>query len=82
VRKARKRIATGDVATNRLYEAVAAYVEKNGGSVVVIGGIQIQEWPGDGKFKFTVAVRCSGRRPVYATPEAGERARKEQQREG
>ena len=55
-----------DRATERLYKAVAAYVEKNGGTVVVAGGIQIQEWPGDGEFRYTVAVKCSGRRPKFA----------------
>lgn len=51
---------------NRLYKAVENYVRKSGGKVIVIGGIQIQEWPGDGKFKFTVAVKCCGRKPKFS----------------
>ncbi len=47
----------------RLYKAVENYVARNGGKVVVIGGIQIQEWPLDGKYKFIVGVSCVGRKP-------------------
>ena len=51
---------------DRLYKAVDNYVTKNGGAVVVIGGIQIQEWPDTAKGKFTVAVQCLGRKPKFA----------------
>jgi hypothetical protein len=50
----------------RLYKAVANYIERAGGKVLVTGGIQIQQWPGDGKFRFTVAVKCTGRKPNFA----------------
>lgn len=50
---------------DRLYKAVANYVKMVGGSVVVIGGVQIQQWPGDGEFRFTVGIRCSGRKPDF-----------------
>jgi hypothetical protein len=56
---------TGRDFVSQLYRAVARYVESNGGVIVAIGGIQIQEWPDDGKFKFTVAVKCAGKRPVF-----------------
>ena len=49
---------------DRLYKAVDNYVKTGGGSVVVIGGIQIQEWPNTAKGKFVVAVQCLGRKPT------------------
>lgn len=47
----------------RLYKAVANYVEKLGGNVVVACGVQIQLWPGDKNYDFTVAVKCIGTKP-------------------
>ena len=49
---------------SQLYRAVRRYVESKGGSLMVIGGVETQEWPEDGKFKFRVAVRCMGRKPA------------------
>lgn len=49
-----------------LYTAVDAYVKSKGGSIVVIGGIQIQQWPGDLKFNYTVAIKCTGQLPKFA----------------
>ena len=46
-----------------LLDAVAKFVDKRGGKIAVIGGIEIQDW-GEGEYKFRVAVRCSGRRPI------------------
>ena len=54
---------------DRLYKAVAHYVEKNGGKLVVIGGIQVQEWPGEGAYKFTLGIKCMGRKPSYSGDE-------------
>jgi len=51
---------------DKLYHAVAEYVESKGGAVIVAGGIQIQEWPSDGPYQFTVAVKCTGRKPKFA----------------
>lgn len=48
---------------DRVYNAVAAYVKANGGNVVVAGGIEIQEWPGEWPGNFRVAVKCLGRKP-------------------
>lgn len=50
----------------RLYKAVANYVEHAGGKVVVSGGIEIQTWPGDRKYQFTVAIKCTGTKPKFA----------------
>ena len=52
-------------AEDSLYAAVANYVNKNGGSAIVIGGIQIQEWPGAGKLNYTVGIKCTGIKPEY-----------------
>lgn len=49
---------------SQLYRAIRRYVESKGGSLMVIGGIETQEWPGEGEFKFRVAVRCMGRKPA------------------
>ena len=51
---------------DRLYKAVAHYVEKTGGKLVVIGGIQVQEWPGEGAYKFVLGIKCLGRKPSYS----------------
>lgn len=52
-----------DQARDDLLNAAAAWVESRGGSVVVVGGIRIITWPEEGEFKFTVGVRCTGRKP-------------------
>jgi hypothetical protein len=51
---------------SQLYRAVIRYVESKGGAIAVIGNVEIQEWPGDPKFNFRLAVRCTGRKPVIA----------------
>lgn len=53
-------------ATDRLYKAVANYLEVNGGSAIVVGGVQIQEWPLDGPHSFTVGIKITGKKPVFA----------------
>jgi hypothetical protein len=50
----------------KLYRAVAAYVEAQGGSVLIADGIQILRWPGDAANKFTLCVSCFGRQPKFA----------------
>lgn len=56
--------------TYTLYKAVSAYIKANGGTAIVVGGIQIIQWPNDGGFKYTVGVRVTGKRPVFEKPEA------------
>jgi hypothetical protein len=51
--------------TVAMYEAVASYVKAHGGNVVVASGVQIQEWPGEGEFRFTVGIKCTGRKPQF-----------------
>lgn len=51
----------------QLYRAIQNYVEVHGGKLIVVGGIQVQEWPNDGMGKFEIAVKCLGRKPVFHT---------------
>lgn len=51
---------------DRLYNAVAYYVKKSGGTVVVAGGIEIQRWPEDRKGQFRVAIKCLGKAPDFS----------------
>lgn len=67
--KNRVRRSSQDVAIDRLYKAVAAYVKSRGGNVAVIGGVQVQKWPGDLKFNWTLGIRCTGQRPLYSVPD-------------
>ena len=57
----------GDSAEMELYRAVRRYVESLDGSIAVIGGIEIQQWPDDRQMNYRVAVRCTGRAPKEAT---------------
>lgn len=56
---------TGRDPTSQLYRAIIRYVESKKGSIIVIGGVQIEQWPGEGEFKYVVGVRCLGRRPSF-----------------
>lgn len=68
-RKKRNTKITGRDPVSQLYRAVLRYVEANNGSILVIGGIQIQEWPDAGKFNFSVAVKCTGHKPTFGKKE-------------
>lgn len=57
---------------DRLYKAVAHYVEKVGGKLVVIGGIQVQQWPNDGEYRFTIGIRCTGTKPKFVDAPDGD----------
>lgn len=61
-------------AIERLYRAVGNYVKSAGGVVIVAGGIQIVQYPGEGTMRFSVAVKCTGRLPKFADPETGRMA--------
>lgn len=49
---------------SQLYRAVKRYVEYNHGNIMVIGGIQLEEWDSM-KGRFVIGVKCLGRRPVF-----------------
>ncbi len=57
---------------SQLYRAVKRYVEHNNGTVLVIGGIQIEQTLGDRELNFHVAVRCLGRLPTFSATAGGE----------
>jgi hypothetical protein len=65
-KKSRDPLAGKRDATSQLYRAVRRYVVGNGGNIAIIGGIQVQECPGDNEYKYTIAVRCTGRKPSFA----------------
>lgn len=56
-----------DDAADRLLRAVADWVNANGGSAVVAGGIGIQQYPDDLKYNYQVVVRVTGCKPVPQT---------------
>jgi len=56
-------MVTGRKPIDALYRGVIRYVEEKGGKLVVIGGVQIQQWPGEAKGCFSVAVKCMGKKP-------------------
>ena len=65
---------TGRDPTSQLYRAILRYVKSKGGSIMVIGGVQIEQWPGDGELKYVVGVRCMGRKPVVEKSAPGKSA--------
>lgn len=58
----RLRFRKGDTAHN-LLTAVQHWVHEHGGTVIVGGGIEVQQWPGMGTANYRVAVRCMGKLP-------------------
>ena len=59
-------MVTGRKPIDALYRGVIRYVEANGGSLLVVGGVQVLEWPGDPKAKFSIVVKCMGEKPRFA----------------
>lgn len=51
--------------THNVLVAVSRWIKANGGDVMVIGGIEIQDWQ-EGAWKFRVGVKCLGLAPVKA----------------
>lgn len=70
-KKPKAKKIVGRDATSQLYRAVIRYVESKGGKLLVIGGVQVQEWPEDAAYKFRLAVGCLGRKPVLDVKRAG-----------
>lgn len=52
--------------TDRLYKAVVDFIDAKKGKVVVIGGVEIQQFPDDSEFTFRLAVRITGKKPQVA----------------
>lgn len=49
--------------TDALYKAVADYVQAIGGSAMVIGGTEIQQYPDDPKYNYRLAIVITGKVP-------------------
>lgn len=64
LRKSRDPLAGDRTPIGQLYRAVRRYVRSNGGDIVVIGGVQVQEWPEDRAGMFVIGVKCLGRKPT------------------
>lgn len=56
------RFRKNDPAHN-LQAAVQHWVKAKGGDIVLIGAIEVQQWPGEGVGNYRIAVRCMGRAP-------------------
>lgn len=48
---------------DRLYRAVENYVKQTGGTILVIGGVEVQE--DIGTVRYRIAIRCTGRPPTF-----------------
>ena len=60
----KRKIKTGEKTTDKLYEAVRDYIEKNGGSIIVIGGIAIVE-ESPLKYNYGLLIRITGKKPQF-----------------
>ena len=58
-------------AADRLLTAVTTFVKARGGSVFVVGPIELVQWPDEPSSKFSVNVRCLGKRPRKADRDGG-----------
>lgn len=56
-------------ARDALYRVAEGYIRAAGGSVAVIGGVEVQRWSGEPRLKYRLAIRITGEPPHYA-PEA------------
>ncbi len=56
-------------ATDRLYRAACAYIKSKGGTSIVVGGIQVIQWPTDSKYNYTLGIKITGKLPDFATEE-------------
>jgi hypothetical protein len=46
---------------HNLLAATQHFILSRGGKLVMVGGIEIQQWPADTPYSFRVGVRCMGR---------------------
>lgn len=51
--------------THNLYKAVRDYVRSHSGSIVIIGGVSVQQFPAEPEFKYHIAVGCVGKKPEF-----------------
>lgn len=50
-----------------LLEAARKYIEVNGGKPLVIGPIELQQWPEDNKHVYRLAIKFTGKPPSKPT---------------
>jgi hypothetical protein len=55
--------------SSQLLRAVRRFVEHHGGSILVIGDIQLQRWPEDRPYTYRIGVKCTGRPPIVPNKE-------------
>jgi hypothetical protein len=48
---------------HNLLVAASRFIRAKGGSLLIIGPIEVQEWPEDRAGMFRLAVKCLGRKP-------------------
>lgn len=58
------RFRKGDPIHN-LYAACTHYIRVNGGDAIVVGGIEVQEWPEEPESNFRIAIRVTGTKPQF-----------------
>lgn len=56
-------IGKGDEA-DALLGAATNYIERRGGKVIIVGPIELQQWPKDRRCVYRLAVRFIGKRPI------------------
>lgn len=54
--------------THNLMAAAVKWIHANGGTAVVIGGVEVQDW-GEGAYKYRVALNVVGQKPAKKKPE-------------
>lgn len=57
------RYRDGDLAHN-VQVAIQRWIHANGGTAVVMSGVQVITMPGDREFNYHVAIHCTGQLPV------------------
>jgi hypothetical protein len=60
------------IAGDRLFNAAARYVQCHGGTALVGGPIQILTYPGDARYKYTLGIPITGRKPIIQRKGNGE----------
>lgn len=56
-----------DDPAHNVFVAISRWVKAAGGKVIVIGGIEVQQWAQGDAYQYRVAVRCTGRKPTNIT---------------
>jgi hypothetical protein len=68
MKRKNKKIVWGRSPVEQLYKATVRYIEKNGGSALVVGGIAIVQEGGDER-RYGIIVEVFGKKPIMPNPE-------------